>query len=83
MSNRTRAAWPKYTPTMGDKLQQHPTPTGLPPLLTIEEVAQATKLSTKTIRRLCSENVLIAYQLGRSIRIRKDSVAALLARPIA
>jgi excisionase family DNA binding protein len=57
--------------------------TGLPALLTIGQVADATGLSTKTIRRRISDRSLIAHRIGpRAIRIERDSVLALLARPM-
>jgi excisionase family DNA binding protein len=58
-------------------------PTGLPALLTISQVADATGLSTKTIRRRISDHSLIAHRIGpRAIRIERDSVLALLAQPM-
>jgi excisionase family DNA binding protein len=59
------------------------TPTGLPALLTICQVADATGLSTKTIRRRISDHTLVAHRIGpRAIRIERDSVLALLAVPL-
>ncbi|GAB4689706.1 helix-turn-helix domain-containing protein [Mycobacterium avium] len=53
--------------------------TGLPALLTIEQVAEATKLSTATIRRYCASGLLKSHRLGkRVLRIEADSVGALL-----
>jgi excisionase family DNA binding protein len=53
--------------------------TGLPALCTISQVAEATGLSTRTIRRRISDRSLIAHRVGpRAIRIERDSVLALL-----
>jgi excisionase family DNA binding protein len=57
--------------------------TGLPALLTISQVADATGLSTKTIRRRISDRSLTAHRIGpRAIRIERDSVLALLSSPM-
>jgi len=57
--------------------------TGLPALLTIGQVADATGLSTKTIRRRVSDGTFLAHRIGpRAIRIERDSVLALFARPM-
>jgi excisionase family DNA binding protein len=54
-------------------------PTGLPSLLTIAQVADATGVSTKTVRRWCSSGLVRWHKLGaRVIRIERDSVLALL-----
>jgi excisionase family DNA binding protein len=61
----------------------HATPTGLPALLSIAQVADATGLSTRTIRRRISDETLRAHRIGpRTIRIERDSVLALLVEPI-
>lgn len=55
----------------------------LPALLSIAQVADATGLSTKTIRRRVEDGTLRAHRVGpRVIRIEADSVFALLGRPI-
>jgi excisionase family DNA binding protein len=67
------------------KLRTHtkPKPTGLPALLSIAQVADATGLSPKTIRRRISDSTLVAHRIGpRLIRIERDSVLALLGRPL-
>jgi excisionase family DNA binding protein len=57
--------------------------TGLPSLLSINQVADATGLSTKTIRRRVSDGTLLAHRIGpRCIRIDRDSVLALLRSPL-
>lgn len=57
-------------PGRSNKLQAS---TGLPALLTIGQVADATELSTKTIRRRISDGSLIAHRIGpRAIRIERD-----------
>jgi excisionase family DNA binding protein len=59
------------------------TPTGLPALLSIDQVADATGLSTKTIRRRVSDGTLTAHRIGpRIIRIERDAVLALLQSPM-
>jgi excisionase family DNA binding protein len=59
------------------------TPTGLPELLSIEQVADATGLSQKTIRRRISDSTLKAHRIGpRVIRIERESVLALIGRPM-
>lgn len=58
-------------------------PTGLPALLTIEQVADAVGLSHKSIRRRISDGTLKAHRIGpRCIRVERDSVLALLSRPM-
>jgi excisionase family DNA binding protein len=53
----------------------HATPTGLPALLSIEQVADATNLSTKTVRRRVADGTLKAHRIGaRIIRIERESV---------
>jgi excisionase family DNA binding protein len=57
--------------------------TGLPALLSINQVADATGFSTKTIRRRVSDGTLLAHRIGpRCIRIERDSVLALLDSPL-
>jgi excisionase family DNA binding protein len=69
------------TPGRSNKL--HANPTGLPALLSIAQVADATGLSTRTIRRRISDESLRAHRIGpRTIRIERDSVLALLGRPM-
>lgn len=71
------------TSVPGRSNKLHAAPTGLPALLTISQVADATGLSAKTIRRRISDRSLIAHRIGpRAIRIERDSVLALLTRPI-
>jgi excisionase family DNA binding protein len=68
-------------PSRSNKL--HTTPTGLPAMLSISQVADATGLSTKTIRRYISAGTLRAHRIGpRVIRIERDSVLTLLTRPM-
>jgi excisionase family DNA binding protein len=67
------------TPARSKKLQ----PTGLPALLSVEQVADATGMSHKTIRRRVADNTLRAHRIGpRLIRIERDSVLELLRSPI-
>lgn len=52
---------------------------GLPALLTVSQVAEATGFSTKTIRRRLSEGALRGVRVGpRAIRIHRDSVLGML-----
>jgi excisionase family DNA binding protein len=70
------------TPGRSNKLQY--APTGLPALLTIAEVAQATGVCPRTIRRWIADGALRAHRIGpRFIRIERDSVLALLDSPVA
>jgi excisionase family DNA binding protein len=63
------------TPGRSNKLH----PTGLPALLTISQVADATGLSEKTIRRRIADLSLRAVRVGpRMIRIDRDSVLDML-----
>jgi excisionase family DNA binding protein len=69
------------TPGRSNKLNH--VSTGLPSLLSIEQVADATGLSTKTIRRRVSDGTFLAHRIGpRCIRIERDSVLALLSSPL-
>ena len=43
-------------------------------LLTIEEVADATRLSTRTIRRAAESGALATVRIGRSVRFRSCDV---------
>jgi excisionase family DNA binding protein len=53
--------------------------TGLPDLLAISQVAEATGLSTKTIRRRLADGTLRGVRIGpRAIRIERDSIVELL-----
>lgn len=66
------------TPGRSNKLH------GLPALLSIPQVAEATGFSTKTIRRWIEDGTLGgAHRIGkRHIRIERDSVLALLGAPL-
>jgi excisionase family DNA binding protein len=67
------------TPGRSNKLQH----AGLPALLSISQVANATGLSTKTIRRRVADGTFLAHRIGpRCIRIERDSVLALLQSPM-
>jgi len=69
------------TPGRSNKL--HAMPTGLPALLSIAQVADATGFSCKTIRRRCADDTLRWHRIGpRCIRIERDSVLALLRSPL-
>ncbi len=53
----------------------------LPIYISLEEAAQITALSTRTIRRRISDGTIPAYQLGKStIRIRLDDLEKALRR---
>jgi len=60
------------------------TPTNLPALLTVQQVAAATGLSERTIRRWIADGTpLKAHRIGpKCLRIERDSVLQLLGRPI-
>jgi excisionase family DNA binding protein len=63
------------SPGRSNKLQH----TDLPALLSITQVADATSLSPKIIRRRISDGTLAAHRIGpRIIRIEKSSVLELL-----
>ena len=47
------------------------------PLLTIVDVAQVLKVSTRTVRRLIKSGALPSVTVGRSIRVRPEDLAAL------
>jgi excisionase family DNA binding protein len=65
----------KFAPGRSNKLSA----TGLPALLSIAQVAEATGLSDKTIRRRIADKTFIAHRIGpRILRIERDSVLALL-----
>jgi excisionase family DNA binding protein len=67
------------TQAPGHSNKLHSNPTGLPALLTIAQVADATGLSIKTIRRRIADHTLTAHRIGpRAIRIERDSVMQLL-----
>ena len=53
-------------------------PTPLPKLHTIKDVAAALRLSDKTVRRLIESGELIAHQLGRQWRITGTDFDAFL-----
>jgi excisionase family DNA binding protein len=66
------------SPGKSNKLQH----AGLPALLSIEQVADATRMSPKTIRRRVADGTLKAHRIGpRLIPIERDSVLALLPVP--
>jgi excisionase family DNA binding protein len=50
----------------------------LPEMLTIDEVADYMRYSRKTIRRMIDDGRLAGVMLGRSWRIPKQALAALL-----
>lgn len=45
-------------------------------LMTVDEVAAATRLSTKTIRRAEQRGSIAAIRIGRSVRFRSADVVA-------
>jgi excisionase family DNA binding protein len=51
----------------------------LPALVSVSEIAEATGLSTKTVRRLIAAGKLPAVRLGpRSLRVERETVLELL-----
>jgi excisionase family DNA binding protein len=60
-------------------MNRNTTLTGLPALLSLQEAAQATGLSEKTIRRYLKLGTIIGHRVGpRLIRIERESVLALV-----
>jgi len=53
-----------------------PAPVRLPRLLTIPEVADYLKISTKTVRRWIDRGDLHAYRVGRQLRIAEEDLSA-------
>jgi excisionase family DNA binding protein len=49
----------------------------LEPLLTIVEVAEVLKVSTRTVRRMIKSKTLASVRVGRSVRVRVDDLSAL------
>lgn len=47
-------------------------------VLTVKEVAEALRLSPRTINRLISEQRLASIRLGRSRRVRPEAIAEFL-----
>lgn len=47
-------------------------------VLTVKEVAEALRLSPRTVNRLISERRLASVRLGRSRRVRREAVADFL-----
>ena len=47
-------------------------------LLTVEEVAHLLHLSTRQVRRMIAKHQLQAVRLGRAVRIRPETLTALL-----
>jgi excisionase family DNA binding protein len=50
-----------------------------PKLLTINEVADRTSLSARTIRRLIAKGDLPVHRIGRAVRVSEDDLARFLA----
>lgn len=46
-------------------------------MLTIEQAAEYTQLSPRTIRRYIAEGRLMAYRAGRNIRLKPEDIDAL------
>jgi excisionase family DNA binding protein len=64
-------------------MKKNTPPTGLPALLSIAQVADATGFSDKTVRRWIEDGILPANRIGpRCIRIELDNVLALLGCPL-
>jgi excisionase family DNA binding protein len=70
MRNAEKAAAPATTKSGGD--DGH-----LRPLLTVADVAQVLRVSTRTVRRLIKSGALASVTVGRSIRVRAEDLAAL------
>ena len=54
--------------------------TGTQSLLTVEQIAERLSVSTRTVRRWISDGELVAYRLGRAVRIDEPDLEAFLAR---
>lgn len=50
---------------------------GLPRLITLQQAADSTQLSARTLRRYIAEGRLTAYRAGRTIRLKPEDVDAL------
>jgi excisionase family DNA binding protein len=53
-------------------------PTRPPSLLSVSDIAERLKLSTKTIRRWIERGDLPAHRLGRNVRISEQDLAGYL-----
>ncbi|MCZ8101891.1 MAG: helix-turn-helix domain-containing protein [Burkholderiales bacterium] len=49
----------------------------LEPLLTVNEVAEVLKVSTRTVRRMIKSKALASVRFGRSVRVLAEDLAAL------
>lgn len=49
----------------------------LPELITLQQAAERTQISARTLRRYIAEGRLVAYRMGRAIRLKPEDVAAL------
>lgn len=49
----------------------------VPRLITLQQAADSTQLSVRTLRRYIAEGNLIAYRAGRAIRLKPEDVDAL------
>jgi excisionase family DNA binding protein len=48
------------------------------PLMTVEEVAQRLAVSTRTVRRLIDDYVLVGIKIGGSVRVDPRALAMLI-----
>ena len=53
-------------------------PAPLPILLTVSDVAEVLKVSTRTVRRLIKSGALASVTVGRSVRVHAEDLAALM-----
>ena len=51
-----------------------PTPSRLPPLLSVEAAADHLDVCSKTVRRLIEKGELHAHRIGRQLRISQDDL---------
>jgi excisionase family DNA binding protein len=51
-------------------------------LMSVEEVAEALRCVTKTVRNLIAEEHLECTRIGRTIYVSKDSVLEYICRPV-
>lgn len=59
-------------------MSHRPAQPNAPALLTIKDVAEQLKLSTKTVRRMIDAGTLPSHRLGRLIRIAPQDLATLV-----
>lgn len=51
-------------------------------LLTVDEVAEATRMSVKFVRRATSSGDLSSVRLGRAVRVRREDLVSYIAQHV-